>query len=243
MFVCSAVLGGIYLLVSLYLQLVEGLSPPKAGLWLLIPIGAATIGSMAAPMLTSRLQPSRFIAGTLGTAVIGLVVLSVGGGPHLAGVVVGFSLLNLGIVPLIVFTTGLTLGSVPPEQAGAASGVSETGGELGFALGVAVLGSLGTVVYRGQVTSALPSGTSGATRDTVTSSLANATAEHVADGLLSLARNAFSDGFAVVSVISAIVLAGLAAGGAILLWHLRASDLAPPPEGEPAPEPATAAAG
>ena len=37
-----------------------------------------------------------------------------------------------------------------PEKAGAASAISETGGDLGIALGVATLGSLGTAIYHGQ---------------------------------------------------------------------------------------------
>ncbi|CAH0118652.1 hypothetical protein PAE9249_01144 [Paenibacillus sp. CECT 9249] len=37
----------------------------------------------------------------------------------------------------------------PPERAGAASSLPETSGELGAALGVAALGSIGTAVYRG----------------------------------------------------------------------------------------------
>jgi DAACS family dicarboxylate/amino acid:cation (Na+ or H+) symporter len=36
------------------------------------------------------------------------------------------------------------VGSAPPEQAGAATGMSETSGELGGALGIAILGSIGT---------------------------------------------------------------------------------------------------
>jgi DHA2 family multidrug resistance protein-like MFS transporter len=42
------------------------------------------------------------------------------------------------------------VGSAPPERAGAASGISETSSELGGALGLALLGTIGTAVYRGQ---------------------------------------------------------------------------------------------
>ena len=38
-------------------------------------------------------------------------------------------------------------GAAPPERAGAASAISETGSELGGALGIALLGSLATAVY------------------------------------------------------------------------------------------------
>lgn len=45
-------------------------------------------------------------------------------------------------------TTELIVGSAPPEQAGAASGVSETGAELGGALGISILGSISIALYR-----------------------------------------------------------------------------------------------
>ena len=45
---------------------------------------------------------------------------------------------------------------VRPERAGVASGISETGAELGGALGIAVLGSIGVAVYRSQIADAIP---------------------------------------------------------------------------------------
>ena len=50
------------------------------------------------------------------------------------------------------------MGCVPPERAGVASGISETGAELGGALGIAVLGSIGVAVYRSEIADALPDG-------------------------------------------------------------------------------------
>ena len=44
----------------------------------------------------------------------------------------------------------LILGSAPPEKAGSAAAISETGGEFGVALGIATLGSVATAVYRDQ---------------------------------------------------------------------------------------------
>ncbi|TME26716.1 MAG: hypothetical protein E6I75_25860, partial [Chloroflexi bacterium] len=44
------------------------------------------------------------------------------------------------------------------SSAAAVSALAQTGAELGGALGIAVLGSLGTAIYRGMVASALPEG-------------------------------------------------------------------------------------
>ncbi|CAM5457136.1 hypothetical protein STANM309S_00366 [Streptomyces tanashiensis] len=54
--------------------------------------------------------------------------------------------------------TGLVVGAAPPERAGAASAISETGAELGGALGIATLGSVATAVYGGYMAGHLPTG-------------------------------------------------------------------------------------
>ncbi|CDZ70426.1 Hypothetical protein NGAL_HAMBI2610_20280 [Neorhizobium galegae bv. orientalis] len=54
----------------------------------------------------------------------------------------------VGFVPVVLTTTGLIVGSAPPEKSGSASAISETSAEFGGALGIALLGSLGTLIYR-----------------------------------------------------------------------------------------------
>ena len=49
---------------------------------------------------------------------------------------------------MFTLTADVVVGSVAPAQAGAAAGLCEASTELGGALGVAVLGSLMTFVYR-----------------------------------------------------------------------------------------------
>src|SRR5262249_56905232 len=100
----------------------------------------------------------------LALAAAGLGVLSrVGGSPGAdLGILAGGSLLiSLGLAPVFTVTTDLVVSSAPPERAGAASGISETGAELGGALGIAVLGSIGVAIYRGQLAGALPPGIPG----------------------------------------------------------------------------------
>ena len=85
-------------------------------------------------------------------------------------------MISLGLAPVITLATELIVGSAPPEQAGAATGMSETSGELGGALGIAILGSIGTAVYRTEVADSLPSGipaeVADAARDTLGGALA-----------------------------------------------------------------------
>lgn len=49
---------------------------------------------------------------------------------------------------LFTVSTSLNLDAAPRSRAGAAAAVGETSAELGYALGIATMGALGTVVYR-----------------------------------------------------------------------------------------------
>ncbi len=157
--VSGTVMAGTFLLVTLYLQLVLGLSPLRAGLWL-VPLNLAMVGStMLAPQLARRYRPAHVMAAGLVIAAGGLLLVTQvdasGGMPLL---VTGFLLACVGIALPSALGTGLVVGSAPPEKAGSAAGVSETSGEFGIALGVAVLGSIGTAVYRAQMVDAVPAG-------------------------------------------------------------------------------------
>ena len=77
----------------------------------------------------------------VGTATLLLVGIS--GMANLFLIVAASIVIDLGLAPVVTLATELIVGSAPPEQAGAATGVSETSGELGGALGIAVLGSIG----------------------------------------------------------------------------------------------------
>ena len=69
----------------------------------------------------------------------------------LAVLVTATVIFSLGLAPLFTLANDLIIGTAPPERAGAASAISETGAELGGALSIAVIGTLGTAVYRSQV--------------------------------------------------------------------------------------------
>src|SRR5258707_10511951 len=76
----------------------------------------------------------------------------------LAVIVIVSVLYSLGISPVFILATDIIVGSVPVERAGAASAISETSSELGGALGIAILGSIGTAVYRGAMATGVPDG-------------------------------------------------------------------------------------
>jgi DHA2 family multidrug resistance protein-like MFS transporter len=142
-----AAVAGVYLLVTLYLQQVAGLSALAAGLWLVLPAAAMTLTSVLAPRLAQHWSAGTTIGVALAVSVMGYVILTQvpatsGLAPLMAGIVVVY----LGQGPMMALGTDLIVGSVPRRKAGAAAALSETGTELGLALGVALLGSLATAV-------------------------------------------------------------------------------------------------
>lgn len=213
-----------------YLQLVEGLSPVRAGLWM-IPFVAGTFAGLGlAPRIARRVRPARVIAGGLLLASVGFALISrVDASSGLAPLVIGSTVVTLGFGPLMVLGTNMIVGSAPPERAGAAASVSETGAELGSALGVAVLGSVGTAVYRGQLADAdaldaVPHETADAAREGLAA--VRGAADGLPDGpaaeaLLGAARDAFATGLGTVALISAVLLAALAGLTMALLRHVR----------------------
>ncbi|SCL14809.1 MFS transporter, DHA2 family, multidrug resistance protein [Micromonospora nigra] len=206
--------GGTYLFVTQYLQLVSGLSPMRAGLWLLPAAIALIITSMLAPVLAQRFRPASVVAVGLVVSAVGHFMLAtVGSTDGLAQLVTGFALVYAGGGPLIALGTDMVVGSAPPEQAGSASAISETSTELGMALGVAVLGSIGTAVYRSQIT--VPDGFTGdatAAEETLTAAVSRAAQlpGDLASALLTSARDAFTGGLNTVGAISATVTVLLA---------------------------------
>lgn len=141
-------IGGSMFLIYQYLQGVAGLSPLEAGLWLLPSTLAGPVASFAVPGLAARIAPNRLIAAGLALGAVSLASLMLIGPLNgLAVIVAGMTLLSLGLAPVTILGTDLIVSAAPAEQAGAASAVSETGTELGMALGVAVFGSLATWIY------------------------------------------------------------------------------------------------
>jgi DHA2 family multidrug resistance protein-like MFS transporter len=232
---------GYFLFVAQYLQLVLGLSPLEAGLWSLPSAGGFIVGSNLAPRILRRVRPAYVIGAGLAMAAVGLGVLTqVGGSPNAdLAILAGASLIvSLGLAPVFTATTDLVVSSAPPERAGAASGISETGAELGGALGIAILGSIGVAVYRGELATTLPAGIPSqaamAARDTLGGavSVAQQLPADVGAAVLAAAREAFTLGLQLTTAISAVVAIGIAVLATVLLRGVHAPSEAEPTEPE-----------
>jgi len=197
-------MAGTGLLVTQYLQSVLGFSPATSAV-LFAPMGlGVAVGTMAAPVLARRMrQPTAIAGGLAGSALGSLLLAGVGGAGSLPLVMIGIAVLALGTGPLFALGTGLIVGSVPPERAGSAAAMSETGNYFGGSLGFALLGVLAAVVYRSRM-------------DGASDSLAGAVAagERLPAGqgteLLHSAREAFTVSLHVTGIVAAVIFAGLA---------------------------------
>lgn len=216
--------------IAQYLQLVLGLSPLQAGLWMLPSSGGFILGSLLAPMVVRRVRPAFVMGVGLIIAAVGFGVLTQVDGPHGLAVIVTGSLISaLGLAPIFTLATDLIVGSAPPERAGAAAAISETGAELGGALGLAILGSLGAAIYRHVMADANLDGVMPEAMAAARSTLGGATAAAVqlpgqlGVELLDAARVAFAQGFQVVALTSAVMMAIMAVLAAMLLRRVGAA--------------------
>jgi DHA2 family multidrug resistance protein-like MFS transporter len=229
---------GYFLFVAQYLQLVLGLSPLQAGLWSLPSAAGFIIGTNVAPRFVHRVRPAWVLTGSFLLAAVALGVLTrLDSDNGLAVVVTSSLVISLALSPVFNLTTELIVGSAPPEKAGAASGISETGAELGGAMGLAILGSLGTALYRTRVGSGLPLEVPPALREAALDTLGGAVGvvaqlpEALGATVLDLARQAFVQGLNLAAGIAGVVAIGAALASAGLLRRVPARDRHQPESG------------
>ncbi|MCA1572645.1 MAG: MFS transporter [Chloroflexi bacterium] len=234
-FLSIFVMVGYFLFVAQYLQLVVGLSPLEAGLWSLPSAAAFIIGSQLAPKIVQRVRTDHLIGGGLGVGAVGLAMLTqVGANGGLPTLIAASVVISIGLAPVFGLTTELIVGSAPPERAGAASGISETGAELGGALGIAILGSIGVAIYRGEIAQRLPSAVPAEAQSVASDTLGSAVAvsgelpAQLGAAVLDTAREAFVHGMQLTSGIAAAVALGLA----IVAVAMLRSHAAPPADTE-----------
>ena len=245
--IIGIVQGGTLLMINTQLQMVEGLSPLRTGLWL-VPTVIGMVASISVTnMLAKKIRPAYLIAGGLLVSATGFGLLAVvpsSGG--IALTVTGACLASIGIGPTVALGYGMILSSAPPEKMGAASAMSETSGEFGVAAGIALLGTVGVAVYRNEIT--LPGGLPAEVATAAREHIANAVvvsqdlAGPEAGALVEAAREAFTSGLNVVGLVAAVLTAGLAALAVVWLRGVPttpASAAAPEPEAAPetAPDP------
>ena len=170
--VCQAFgLYGILFVLTQYFQFGRLYSPLLTGACILA-ICALIITSTLSDRITAAIGVRNTIATGLLIIAAGAILLATVDAASLANTVLGLGIMGLGIGLSIAPSVESILSTAPPDKAGAASAVNDTGLQLGGALGVAIMGSILTTSYR----NAIPifSGLSSATQSDIRSSIGNA---------------------------------------------------------------------
>jgi MFS transporter, DHA2 family, multidrug resistance protein len=223
------VMFGSFFFTFQYLQLVLGLSPIKAGLWSLPSFAGFMIGAMVGPFFLRYLTPGRFMAGSLVLAAIGFAILTQLTPDSTIGTVIAALLcFSLGFAPVVTMATDLIIGAAPPERAGAAGALSETSAEFGGALGMAILGSVGTAVYRSKMENTVPAHVPAEVAESAKQTLGSAVNEAAqlpgtsGQALLGAAHDAFVAGLQIAAASSVAIIAIL-----VLIAFFKLSNVKP----------------
>ncbi|MDP5183611.1 MFS transporter [Blastococcus sp. BMG 814] len=204
-------LTGLLFFFSQYLQLVRGHSALEAGVRELPLMLASLAVVVAVGPLVARIGLGRAIGLGLAISAAGMLALAAAEAlPGYAWLAVALLVLGCGFGLAFTLSTDAAVGAVEPQRAGTASALSETSYELGAALGIALLGSLQTVLYR----VALPVDVGALAGGAVRESLARADEVLASDSALSVARESFVSAMQVTSVVAA----GLLAVAAVTAW-------------------------
>jgi EmrB/QacA subfamily drug resistance transporter len=193
-----------FFVLSQYLQYVRGYSPLQSGLRTL-PFAATMIAiSPRSPAVAGLLGARRTIVSGMVLMASGLVLLSTVGLSTPYPVIALWIVITAAGVALAMpsLSSGI-LQSVPMNKAGVGSAVNDTTREVGGAIGIAVVGSIVTSIFRdhvGGALSALPPEAAEAARDNVGQALFVAeeakkfVSPEAAASLKSAVQQAFVDG-------------------------------------------------
>ncbi|MCZ2819802.1 MFS transporter [Modestobacter sp. VKM Ac-2977] len=227
----AAFSGSLY--ISLWLQSVLGLSPLQAGL-VFIPLSAFSFVVAAFSGRWLQTLPPRFVVGggLVVIGVAGLLMAFVQAGSSWRVLVPGLAVLGIGVGVANPTLASSALAAVPRDRSGMASGAVNTARQLGFALGVAVLGS----VFTAQAAGALREAGAADPADTASALTAGQAGQLVGSappadraGLADLLGSAYASGLREVFLVSGG--AGIV-GGLLVLWLVRAPA---PSQGGPRP--------
>ena len=209
MFLLAAGLFAMFYFNSLYMQRVLGYTPLQAGLASLPFTVGIMVGAGLAQQLVKKLgaREAPVLGTAIGSAGLLLFLRLEPGGSYVTDLLPAIVVVSVGMGLAFVPVTLIATSGVGAETAGLASGLYNTSQQIGGALGLAVLATLGA--------------------SKTTSTLADlghaATPADQAQALV--------DGFHVAFLAGAIIVA---ASGALLLLLLRRSDVEAVSAGEPA---------
>ena len=223
-----AMFGAIFFLTQ-YQQLVLGTSPLETGLRILPVAAGLVIGGPLSAKLTARIGAKIVVAtgmGLIATALLLMTQFEIDSGYGI--IALTFVLLGMGIGMAMAPATDSVMGSLPLAKASVGSAVNDATRTTGGALGVAVLGSILSSGYRGEMDAIASEvgGTGGAAaHDSLAGALgvAGRIGGAAGDRLATTAQEAFVSGMH----SAVLVAAGIALVGALVALVFLPSREAP----------------
>lgn len=209
---------GLFFAAAQYLQISHGYSALQAGL-AGVPVGL--MGMISSPMsatLVRRYGHRRVVAAGLAVSAAGMALMAgVSPTTTFALLFVGFCLLGWGNGQATAPSTTLIMAAVPRAKSGVGSSVNDLSRQIGGALGIAVLGSVMSSVYRGSIAHNVGSPAladrAGSTIEQTLIAVQHASGADAA-ALHHGAQLSFAHGFGMAMLVGAVVLAINAA----LVW-------------------------
>ncbi|HVX47563.1 MAG TPA: MFS transporter [Mycobacteriales bacterium] len=212
---------------TFYLQLVRGFSPLQTGL-LFLPFAAAQlIFAPRSAAMVKQFGPKIVCAVGMGLVTIGLAAFTlITEGTPVWAVCVVYFIMGTGMANVIPPVTESIMSTLPRERAGVGSAVNNTVRQIGGALGVAVLGSVLSEVYRSRIADAVAS-LPASVRDTASESISStyAVAERLGsagDGLTGPANDSFvtamhyaAGGSAIAALLAVLAVIGWLPGRSV----------------------------
>jgi EmrB/QacA subfamily drug resistance transporter len=143
----GAGLFAVFFFLILWMQQVHGYSPLRAGFAFLPMTGFIVVGAAIASQLLTRIgpRPLLIVGPTLGAGGMLSLALRLAPGSSYGSVVLpALCVLALGMGMTFVSLTSSAVAGVPPEKAGVASALLNSGQQIGGALGLAILTAVST---------------------------------------------------------------------------------------------------
>lgn len=219
-------MASLLLLVAQWLQLVDGCTPFESGVKLLPLAAASVVAGALAPVLASRLGARRALVGGLVlVAMAMLMLIPFVNSLSYVPLAIASGLVGIGTGALAVGSAAIMC-ATPAEKASSVAAFEEISYDLGNVLGVAIMGSLASIVYRtGLSPETLSSmGLDGATIDSAMQSFSAAVTIAEQTGVTELVREgaaSFSSSIVITSALGGVVMLAVS----LAVWHLTPKDL------------------
>jgi EmrB/QacA subfamily drug resistance transporter len=207
---------GFIFLILQYLQIIRGDSALIAALSMMPMAVTMMPTARLAPALTARIGSRRVCAaGLLLIACALAVIAQVGATTPYWQLVIGLLILGIGMGCAMTPATSAITSALPPAKQGVASAINDLSREVGGAIGIAVIGSVMTAIYRSHLTlPGVPAQVVAKAQDSV------AVAAHIGGPVAAKADTAFIDGVH-IALYSAAGAAAIAAIAVYLLLSRR----------------------